>query len=366
MTVKTYKIKLEETGREFHTELRLAKQVALFAVRTGSRSSKDVKHIGLKSSIANQVLKKYRARKVKRVRSVKLTVPAQGIKCDRLKQAISIPCLKLKFSYQFPNTFEKINQIEIGYKYIYVAVTFKDLSLKDLDRFIGVDLNATGHCAVVADPAGRVYMLGRKVQHIHTKYLRYRKKYQRRGLYKKLSRSKARESNIVKDLNHKISKKIVQIALKNDAGIKLENLSGIRQTARTTKSFRYTLNSWSYFQLGLYIQYKAKKYGVPVNYIDPAYTSQDCSRCGSRGERTGKHFLCPVCGHTTHADINAAFNIMSRPVVDGETKSELLGIIPMLDDCKSIKPEPHRFTGEKDPGKGCTDAPEVAMCLQVP
>jgi putative transposase len=363
MTIKTYKIK---HGLDFHSELRLAKQVAQFAVRTHSRSSKDVKDIGLKSTISNQILKKYRTRKIKRVKSVKLTVPAQSIKCDHQKQEIRVPCLKLKFPYQFPNTFEKVNQIEIGPEYIYVAVSFKDPPLMDPnDRFIGIDLNATGHCAVVATPEGQVYMLGRKAQHIHLKYLRYRKKYQRRGLYRKLARSKHRESNIARDLNHKISKKIVQIAVQNQAGIKLEGLSGIRKTAKSNKSFRYTLNSWSYFQLGLYIQYKAKKYGVPVRYIEPAYTSQDCSRCGARGERHGKHFSCPVCGHTTHADINAAFNIMSRPVVDTETKSEPLGNIPMPVFSKN-GPDLCQSSGEKGPDEGCTDAPEVAMWEQVP
>jgi putative transposase len=249
MSIRTYKVKIPD-GFEFHKELRLAKQVAQFAVRTKSRSSKDVANIGLKSAISNQILKKYRSRKVKRVHKVKLTVPSQGIKCDPIKQIIIVPCLKLKFSYQFPNSFEKVNQIEIGHEYIYVSVTLKDLPQIDTDRFIGVDLNATGHCAVVADPEGRVYMLCRKAQHIHLKYLRYRKRYQQRGLYRKLSKSKSRESNIVKDLNHKISKNIVQIAIKNNSGIKLEDLSGIRKTTRTVKSFRYTLNSWSYYQLG--------------------------------------------------------------------------------------------------------------------
>jgi transposase, IS605 OrfB family, central region len=57
-----------------------------------------------------------------------------------------------------------------------------------------------------------------------------------------LKKIKNRESRVIRDLNHKVSRKIVDIAIQQNAGIKLEKLDGIRNNRKHTRSFNCNLN----------------------------------------------------------------------------------------------------------------------------
>ena len=50
--------------------------------------------------------------------------------------------------------------------------------------------------------------------------------------------------------------------------------TGIRERVRLRKPQRATHSSWSFHQLGAFIAYRARRAGVPVVYVDPAYTSR--------------------------------------------------------------------------------------------
>jgi transposase len=62
------------------------------------------------------------------------------------------------------------------------------------------------------------------------------------------------------------------------------------------------------------VEKRAHKRGIPIIYVNPAYTSKRCSRCGEFGRRTRKLFECPHYGYEAHADVNAAFNIATSPL----------------------------------------------------
>lgn len=316
--ILTYKIL---HNRNFATELQKAVRVAIYAIRHRKcRTTKEVKHIGLKACIANQILRKYGSnKKIKKVNSVKLTINGYFINVNQDTREINIPALTLKFNYLFPNNFNKINQVEVDSKYVYISVEVNEKPMIQTNDYIGIDRNTTGHCAVCAIPkTGKVYKLGKKAFHIHRKYKKIRQRLQIANAKLALKKFRKREKNIIRDINHKISRKIVNLALENNCGIKLENLKGIRKNKKRRvskkinkngESFKSSINTWEFYQLQSMIEYKAKICGIPVIYIDPHYTSQNCSRCGLIGNRNIKKFTCPHCGHVDHADSNAAFNI---------------------------------------------------------
>ena len=301
----TFKVKHDF---DFSDELRKAKLVAEFAIKTKSRSSKDVAHIGLKSSISNQVLKKYSSnKKVKKVRNVKLGIPGQGI--NSRDAVVSVPCLGIQFEFTPHREVSAIKSMEVDSEFFYIACEVVELPAVASESWIGVDLNTTGHCAVAANPTtGKVLKLGKKAQHTRSKYRAIRKKLQRKGKFRCLKKIKDREQRILSNLDHQISRKLVDTALEAGAGIRMENLAGIRDRAKTSKSFKASLHSWSFYRLQTFVAYKAKLLGVPFELVDPAFTSQADSRTGLLGTRTGKLFVA-ANGAVSHADVNSAFNI---------------------------------------------------------
>lgn len=154
----------------------------------------------------------------------------------------------------------------------------------------------------------------------------------RKKKMKALENSRSNESNWVKTYNHNISAQVINFAKKNNAGvIKLEFLEGFGEEEKN----KFILRNWSYFQLQTMIEYKAKKFGISIVYVDPYHTSQTCSCCGNYedGQRLSQsQFLCknPDCSNKengenkiVNADYNASLNIAkSTKFVEKKTDCE--------------------------------------------
>lgn len=136
----------------------------------------------------------------------------------------------------------------------------------------------------------------------------------RRRCRQLLKRLSGKERRFQKHTNHVVSKTLVQCALVTNSVIALENLEGIRERTNQlprSKKERRLSNSWSFFELRQFVNYKALAAGVEVVLVDPRYTSKTCQFCHVIGERSGKSFKCvnSCCNWAGDADENGCANI---------------------------------------------------------
>ncbi|MDV5146201.1 transposase [Streptomyces sp. SBC-4] len=180
--------------------------------------------------------------------------------------------------------------------------------------FLGVDLGIV-NIATTSD--GRI-MAGRGLNRYRQRHRDLRQKLQKKhtkSAKRVLKRVRRREARHAANTNHIIAKQLVATAERTSRGIALEDLSGIRQRVTAKKDQRARLHSWAFAQLGAFVEYKARRAGVPVVFVDPRNTSRQCSECWHthRTNRvTQARFVCRSCGTVMHADHNGSRNIAHR------------------------------------------------------
>lgn len=132
--------------------------------------------------------------------------------------------------------------------------------------------------------------------------------------------------NFKQTTNHKYSKYVVDMAIKNGCGtIQMEDLSGIADGEKK-KTF---LGDWTYYDLQQKIEYKAKAKGIDVVKVDPQYTSRRCHKCHhihtkeydkKKWRPTQDRFVCQNCNKDgkvyVNADFNAAKNIATKDIAE--------------------------------------------------
>jgi len=201
----------------------------------------------------------------------------------------------------------------------YINIQVKSEAPEEIrtDTVLGVDLGITD---IAVTSEGQKFG-GKTIKQIKTHYASMRTALQqkavkgtrssRRRCRELQQRLSGKESRYQKQINHEISKAIVTRAKEIPAKIALEDLSGIRERVnqKTGKDQRRRVNGWAFYQLRVFLSYKALQAGIPLVLVNPAYTSKTCHICGTIGSRNGKHFKCSSCGWSGDADFNGARNI---------------------------------------------------------
>ena len=106
-----------------------------------------------------------------------------------------------------------------------------------------------------------------------------------------------------------INRQLINFAVQEQVGtIIMENLDNIRNTAKSLNRANRNIHSWTFYQLQQFIKYKAELAGIKVEYINPKYTSQGCSKCAKvkKSNRKANLYSCE-CGNHIHAAFKSAW-----------------------------------------------------------
>ena len=189
----------------------------------------------------------------------------------------------------------------------------------DHGNTMGIDLGIKCPAvSYISDGSVKFYGNGRKNKYMRRHYKYLRQKLQKAKHMNAVQRINNKEQRIMKDIDHKLSHCIIETAVSHNVNtIKLERLANIRATTRTSRKNNPSLNTWSFYRLAQYIEYKAKIAGIKVEYVNPAYTSQTCPVCGHVHHANDRDYVCK-CGFHIHRDLLGAMNICSSTEYVGD------------------------------------------------
>jgi putative transposase len=241
-----------------------------------------------------------------------------------------------------------------GNFYIHIQLKSEAPKNRKSKNVIGVDF---GRRDLAVTSTGKSWS-GKSIEKTRDKYSRVRASLQkkasqgtrstRRRTRQILKRLSGREKRYQQWLNHNISISIIREAIAINSTVAIEDLSGIRERTNEkprNKTERRRSNSWTFYQLRNFLEYKGIKEGVDVIAIPPAYTSQTCHQClhihpvQGKSYRSGKNFKCGNCGNQCDADFNGSKMIeLWGASVTAPGGSELLScaVIPGLLKARTI------------------------------
>jgi putative transposase len=125
-------------------------------------------------------------------------------------------------------------------------------------------------------------------------------------------RMKARQARVLRDMEHKISRAIVDVAVERQAGtIVLGDVRDVADGVDHGRQNNQKISGWNHGKIRTYVEYKAQAEGIVVVLQEEHYTSQTCPSCGYRHKPRGRVYRCGPCGFSGHRDVVGQVNILS-------------------------------------------------------
>lgn len=213
-----------------------------------------------------------------KIKQAKLTLEADGLYLNVIVECEN----KIR-----ENQSDNVIAIDMGIKYF---LTTSDGEFTENPKHL---FNFLKQLRIEQRSLDRKFKKGQKIQ---SKNFEKQKKVVAK-LYQKIAR-------IRKDFLHKLSSKLANTY----STVVIEDLK-VSEMLRNTKYSKHISDvAWSMF----FVLLESK---TNVERINPAYSSQECSKCGHThkdNRPTQSLFECVRCGHTENADLNGASTLLNR------------------------------------------------------
>lgn len=172
-------------------------------------------------------------------------------------------------------------------------------------------------------PRERLNVLDRRARKQARALARKKKGSKRREVAKReLARTRAKAARIRAHWNHVQSRRVAdkygvvvveKLATKNMMASAKGTVEAPGRNVRVKAGLNRAIAEQGWHQFKTFLAYKLPERGGELREVDPAYTSQTCSSCGTVDKTSRKSqaaFECGHCGHSANADTNAAVNIL--------------------------------------------------------
>ena len=206
-----------------------------------------------------------------------------------------------------------------GVWYLHIPVTkaAEEFQKENVRHVVGIDRGLRFLTVSYDEQDKTEFISGRKIATKRHKFQEVRCQLQSKGTKsakRKLKAVSGRENRWMSDVNHQISKTLIQKYGKDTLFV-LEDLTGVSfeesNLSRTAKQ-KYDLQSWAFYQLEQFLTYKAHENRSEVLKVSAKYTSQRCPKCGTihNGNRDHhRHLYRCQCGYSSNDDRIGAMNI---------------------------------------------------------
>ena len=212
---------------------------------------------------------------------------------------IKIPLKHHKHSLKFKN-WDRKNTIRLskvnGNFYFTLFYEKGNLPIKQIGNSVGADC---GYKKLLVLSDGQV--IGKSLENQYLK------------IAKKKQGSKNFRQNIV-ERDKLINQELNKIDLSQINQLVIEDLKNVKFKSKLFRKVNNKLQRWTYPKVFSKLDRLCQENGILLTKVNPTYTSQTCSSCGTldKNSRKGEVFKCVSCNLEIDSDFNASINILQR------------------------------------------------------